>query len=276
VDPVLLSDWTLDPSILTGILVLAAIYALTAREDARPSRRHLACWTLGLASLVFALMSPLDVLSDDTLLTAHMIQHLFLLLIVPTLLLFGAPDRLLEILAEVAQLPFLRWLCQPLGAFAVATVVLWVWHVPYFYEAALNNSLLHAFEHLGYLVTATLYWWPILRPTSSPWPIAEPIQILYLFGGALTSSMVGALITFSSTVLYPTYLHPILFASFRQALGMSALDDQIFGGLLMWTVGGIWCFVAAMIAFAHWFAQEDQENTLPTLGYDLPRKGVSS
>jgi cytochrome c oxidase assembly factor CtaG len=276
VDSLLLIDWTLDPSILTGILGLAVVFAVTARADTRPSRRRLAAWTLGLASLVFALMSPLDALSDYTLLTAHMVQHLFLLLVIPTFLLFGAPDELLALLGDLARLPFCRWLAMPLGIFLFATVVLWVWHAPVFYEAALHNNLLHAFEHLGYLVTATLYWWPVLRPASYPWPIPEPIQIFYLFGGALTSSMVGALITFSSAVLYPTYLHPILFADVRTALGMSVFDDQTIGGLLMWTVGAIWCFVAAMVVFARWFGREAEENSDSTVGLDLPPKGVSS
>ncbi|HEX5416150.1 MAG TPA: cytochrome c oxidase assembly protein, partial [Chloroflexota bacterium] len=255
-DSLLLSAWTLDPSILSGLVGLAAVYAVTARADRYPSRGRLAAWALGLACLIFALMSPLDALSDHTLLTAHMIQHLFLLLVIPTLLLFGAPDRLLAVLGSLARLPGCRWVCMPLGSFALATVVLWAWHAPALYEAALRNDLLHAFEHLGYLVTATLYWWPVLRPATYPWPIAEPVQILYLFGGALTSSMVGALITFSSAVLYPTYLHPTMFADWRNGLGISVLGDQALGGLLMWTTGGVWCFVVAMVVFGRWFARE--------------------
>jgi len=276
VDSLLLNDWTLDPSILTGILGLAVVYTVTARADERPSRWRLTAWTLGLASLVFALMSPLDALSDHTLLTAHMIQHLFLLLVIPTFLLIGAPDRLLTLLGDLARLRFCRWLCMPVGIFLFATVVLWVWHVPTFYEAALHDNLLHVFEHLGYLVTATLYWWPVLRPGNYPWPIAEPIQIFYLFGGALTSSMVGALITFSSAVLYPTYIHPTVFAGFRSALGMTVFDDQTIGGLLMWTAGAVWCFVAAMIVFGRWFGREADDNASSTIELDLPPKGVSS
>lgn len=261
-DADLLRAWDWQPSVVAGLLALAALDAGLVIGERRGGRGdapgQAAMFALGLIALGLALISPLDALADHTMLTAHMAQHLILLLLTPTLLLLGAPERLLQVLARIARWPVLRWLGNPVGIFVLATLVLWVWHLPPLYEAALASESLHAMEHLTYLATATLYWWPVLRSETYPWAFVDPLQLLYIFGGAVTASLPGILITFSPEVIYPTYLQPTIFGEFRAALGLTALDDQVIGGLVMWTIGGFWNFAAAMIVFGRWLIRDER------------------
>jgi cytochrome c oxidase assembly factor CtaG len=255
VDALSVIAWNLNPSIILGIAVLAVAYLLAIRRGHWPvARTQVVSFVAGLVVLALALISPLDELSDHYLFTAHMLQHLLLLLVVPSLLLIGLPSE--------AFLAFRRFslsrrvldvVAPPVSAFLLSTAALWIWHTPAVYEAALHDETLHAAEHLCFLVTATLFWWPIARPETYPWPMPELFQFVYLFGAAVSSTMLAALITFSGGILYPTYALGGPYAVIRDALGLTPLADQQVGGLMMWIGGGIWYFGAVGIVLVRLF-----------------------
>lgn len=286
-----MTRWTLDPSILVGLLALGALPVLGPRIRLRrwPEEALLGgprdnrtvgsvagtgslaslAWYGGVFVLAIALVSPLDYLADHVIFAAHMLQHLLLLLVVPPLFLAGFSREGFRLARRViARLGWpARLVCRPFPSFITATAVVWTWHVPVFYEAALASEPLHALEHLSFLATALLFWWPIIRPEAHPAPMPDLFQFPYLLGAIITSSLLAAVITFAPTVLYVTYTDPA-FSAVRASLGLDPPSDQVLGGVMMWVGGGFWYLLAAGLVLVRWFARSDSS--------ELPSKELPS
>ncbi|HWE60282.1 MAG TPA: cytochrome c oxidase assembly protein, partial [Chloroflexota bacterium] len=254
---IFLSTWQLQPSVLIGCVALIALYLLLVPQPTMRFTSYLA----GVLVLACALLSPLDTLGDRYLFSAHMLQHLLLLLVVPPLLLIGLP---LELVDSALAYPRLRWfervVAQPLVAWPLATVTLLVWHAPALYDAALANEDIHIFQHLSFLFTATLFWWPVLAPLPER-RLSLPLCILYLLGASFVNSVLGILITFAPPGLYPAYLHPVGLPAIEHVIRdvwlIDPASDQQIGGLLMWVPGGMaYLFVIAAV-FGRWLGEPD-------------------
>jgi putative membrane protein len=256
----LTSTWSWDPSVLVGCAVLLGGYLAVVR-----SRWTSRGWffVAGVLVLLLALECPLDKLGDVYLFSAHMAQHLCLLFAVPPLLILGTPRWLAEWIIEqppmgrverVLSLPYLAW---PVGM-----VTEWAWHLPLFYNAALANENIHAFQHLSFVVTATIFWWPVLKPITSA-RLAPLSSVVYLFLGGAANSILGVILTYTPPGLYPTYVHPVdslgALSLIRDGWGISPELDQQAGGLLMW-VGGMLAFLYAIIgALARWYSAPEED-----------------
>jgi len=247
-------DWRLDPSILLGILSLAVVYALGVALPRRARAEQIISFFLGLLVLFTALESPLDTLGDTYLLSAHMAQHLLLVLVVPPLLLYGTPEWALR---PVLDLPVVgavaRWLTHGPVAFAVYNVVFALAHLPVFFDLTLRSEGAHIAEHLLFIGTGVLAWWPILSPVVTVPRLSYPFQMLYLFLATLPCSLVGALITLSGDVLYSPY------ATATRLWGISAQGDQQIAGLTMWIGGSLYYFFAFTIVFFAWSLHDEPE-----------------
>lgn len=253
--------WNWEPSLLIGLALQAGAYLLCVG----PLRRmfpgsapvplsQIQTFLLGTLTLFIALVSPLDILGDDYLLSAHMIQHLLLALIAPPLLLLGTPRWLLR---PAVTFPLGRSvgraLTHPVVVFLSFNIVFAIWHVPRYYDAALQDTTVHIIEHILFFATATLTWWPIFSPLDELPRLPEGGQVLYLFFQSLPAAILGAIITFAGDPLYPTY------ASAPRVWGMSVMADQQLGGLLMWVAGGLVFFIVLTIIFFRWFRDDDYE-----------------
>ncbi|HEX9077092.1 MAG TPA: cytochrome c oxidase assembly protein, partial [Anaerolineae bacterium] len=224
--------WSLEPSIWIGVAALVGGYLLArgpwrARfRDAQPvSRAQTILFLVGAIVLLIALVSPLDEISDYYLFSAHMVQHLLLTLVAPPLLLIGTPGWMLRpFLGYKAIAAPARVLTMPLVAFALFNLDFMIWHVPALYEATLENPGIHIVEHLLFIGTALLNWWPILSPLKELPRLPYPAQILYLFLDAVPSTVLGGILVFAPTVLYATY------EAAPRIFGISAPDDQLFAG----------------------------------------------
>jgi cytochrome c oxidase assembly factor CtaG len=255
-----LMTWSTEPTIWLGIALLVALYFLASGPwrsripDARPVERAQVAWfLLGMLIIWFALVSPLDEMSDQYLFSAHMVQHLLLTLVAPPLLLIGTPGWMLRPLLRNERVKAVaRVLTMPVVAFAVFNLDFMIWHVPALYEATLENEAIHIVEHLLFISTAFLNWWPILSPLPELPRLPYPAQILYLFLDAVPSTVLGAIFAFASNVMYATY------AAAPRIFGVSALDDQLFGGLIMAMPGGMIYLVALSIVFFLWLGREDR------------------
>ncbi len=191
-----------------------------------------------------------------------MFQHVLLLFVVPPLMLWGLPDSLLaRVLGAVPESSFIRKAAGPVPSLVLYAVSMWVWHLPSLYEAALGNEVIHLCEHLCFLGSATLFWWLIVRPGLSLAPIPALARIALLFGAAISSTGLAALLTFATTVLYPTYALGPPYSAVRDALGMTSLIDQQIGGLLMWIGGGSWYLGAVAIVFFRWFEGTSEDDS---------------
>jgi len=248
------TTWSFKPTVVfgCGALVWGYIGLLRGRMYAR------AIWyVLGVIILLLALTSPLDTLSHTYLFSAHMSQHLLLVLVVPPLLLLGLPAwgvRRLTAHPTIDRCE--RWFRQPLVAWLLGIGTLWLWHVPVLYNAALTHEALHIAEHLTFLVTATIFWWPIVTPVAKR-RMPPLVALPYLFAAAIANSLLGILLTFLPPGIYPTYIAPVdplgLVPMIRQVWGISPAIDQQMGGLLMWIPGGLVMLSALLGTLLRWF-----------------------
>jgi len=256
--------WDLHPSVVIGLVLLGGLYVFLG--GLRAERRRVTAFGAALLVIFVALNGPLHNLSDAYLFSAHMAQHLLLTLLFPPLLLYGTPAWVVRpLLASRWVTAPARILTRPVIAAATFTAPIVLWHVPLFYEAALRNHTLHILQHLVFLATAVLMWWPILSPVPELPRIAYPCQMLYLFLLGLPMSITGALITLSDAVLYPFYAEAP-----RVWKGVDALSDQQIGGLLMWVVGGLALWGAMTVVWFRWSVREqrgDAEQAVPLDAY---------
>lgn len=272
--PPILSSWSFEPLAAIGLSLIALIYWRGWRRLSRqaPNRfpiERLWAFFTGLGAIYFALASPFDAF-DRWLLIFHMIQHLFLTMIAPPLLLLGAPflpilSGLPRHVARTALGPFLtdpflqclgRFLVHPLFAGPVFMLSNLIWHVPALYELALRSGNWHKFEHACFLLTAILFWWPVIQP----WPY-RPVwpswaMIPYLLLADLQNTALGAFFSFSESVIYPAY------ANAPRIFQIPVLNDQTGAGALMWVAGSIFFLVPAGLLAMQYLAPA-QVNSAP-------------
>ncbi len=267
-----LESWSWDPTVLSGLAVAAALYASGWRRLSRPEFKHpvLAAWRAwcfagGLAAIWVALLSPIDSLSD-LFFFMHMIQHLLLVEVAAPLLLLGAP-----LLPMLWALPrdlrvglgslfgpgnplkgLLALLTHPLVAVSLYTGALGAWHLPPLYDAAQGRTVIHDTEHLIFLGTALLYWWPIIHPAGGRRRLSYAAAIPYLLPPMLTGSLIGALLTFAQHPLYATY------QQVPRLWGISVVQDQQLAGLIMWVPGGLVYIFPIFVLIALMLRQEDR------------------
>ena len=151
----LLGTWTVDP-VLLGVCCAAAglyVWAMGRSRRCWPVWR-LASFTCGLLVLLLALLSGIDQYADE-LLSVHIVEHLLLILLAPTLILWGAPIRLAlsacpppgrRAIAGLLRQRCVRLSTRPACGFALFTLVVLGTHLTGVYEVALRNQTIHACE----------------------------------------------------------------------------------------------------------------------------------
>jgi len=255
----LLWAWDFDATVVIGSILLLAGYFVTHRDNLSRSPWFVA----GVALMFVALESPLDALSDSYLFSAHMLQHLILLLAVPILLLLGLSRRFVDwILRSPFNRATERALGNPIVAWTLGMSALWVWHLPVLYNAALADENIHIVEHLCFLVSATIFWWPIFTPEPRCRMATMP-AVVYLALGAAASSLLAIWLTFEKPGLYPAYLSPTdplgILPMLREQWGLTPAVDQEVGGLIMWIPGGMVYLAAIVGVLARWYADPESE-----------------
>jgi cytochrome c oxidase assembly factor CtaG len=253
----LAATWDWEPTVLAGCAALLVAYALFAG----PLSTRAWLFGGGVGLLLLALVSPLDTLGDTYLFSAHMLQHLLLIMAVPPLLLLGIPpDLYARILRRRPARLAERLLGRPPVSWLLGICTLWLWHLPALYDAAVRDEGIHILQHLSFLVTSTIFWWPVLTPCAER-RLGLLASISYLMAASFASSILGVVITFAPPGLYPVYQQP--FDSFgalqliRQGWGLSYAVDQQVGGLIMWVTGGPVYLLAALLALVRWFREPD-------------------
>ena len=251
-------DWALHPSVLIGTGILGALYVwgigpLRRRKGWGPPvpAWRIACFVGGLVVLLGSLNGPIHDLSDYYLFSIHMVQHLLLTLVLPPLLLAGTPGWLLSPLVRHPTVRRVaRVVTHPIVAGGLFTVTLAAWHTVPAYELMMEDHDVHIFTHLLFMVTAVIMWWPVMSPVPELPALGLGARMLYLFVVGIPMQLVAAIITFADSVLYKWY------AVAPRTWGLSPLDDQKLGGLLMWIPGNLYLFGAIAVVFFIWAGQE--------------------
>jgi putative membrane protein len=253
--------WSWDPLILVGLVLSAVLYWRGDRPGHGIQQWERISYWIGWISLVIALVSPLHP-TGEVLFSAHMVQHEMLMLIAAPLIVLGRPlvaymwgmpeswRKPVGSIGKIAWLgSFWRWLTRPWNAWWIHAVALWCWHAPRLFEATLTSDTVHALQHLSFLVTALLFWWALLRGREGY--LGYGAGVFYVFTTGVHSSILGALLTFSTTPWYSGY------ARTTQAWGLTPLEDQQLGGLVMWVPAGLVFLAAGLVLFAKWMQSSD-------------------
>jgi len=267
-----LTSWNPDPWILAVILVLSGTYVTGVRRLWRRAGRgrglrrwHVGAYLAGMWTLVLALISPIDAMGE-TLFSVHMVQHMLLMVVAAPLLILGQPIiAFLWALPTVPRKGLSSWslratplrrgwsfVSHPFTVLLLHVGALWVWHIPTFYQAALQSPLLHTLEHASYLLTAMLFWWVLTRGARlGRWP-GYGAGMLYVFGAALQSGALGALLLFARAPWYPAH------AAGADLWGLDLLVDQQLAGALMWVPAGLVYTAAILLLFVAWLRKADR------------------
>ena len=243
-------DWPFDPSVYIGLVALCFAYAWLARSVEDVERKHTVYFVLGVLVMWLALESPIDTISDDYLDSVHMLQHVLLGFVAPPLLLLGLSH---DMAARLAAVPFVRAVAEPVPAQVIAAVVMIVWHVPAFYDATLRSESLHIFEHLTFIASGTLLFWPVLRDTGrwSRWRMSPGVKLLYLLVATLPQDGVALILLFSRQPFYEFYTHVP-----RIVPGLTAVIDQTLAGAVLMIIGKAAMTVCGLAIFFEWFGAE--------------------
>ena len=260
-----LTSWRLDPLVVVGLFGIGLVYVEATRRlnriGAELPRSRERCFLAGLVVVFLALDGPVDA-GASALLSVHMFQHMLLTMIAAPLVVLGAPVTLTlrasspktrtRILLPVLNSRMVRIAANPLVTWSVLFVVLWATHLTSLYEAAIQNRGLHALEHLAYLGSAVLFWWPVVGLDPIPARISHPARILYLFLAMPPMAFLGLAIYSSDHLLYTYY------ATVPGATITSALADQHLAGALMWE-GGMFVVVPALaFVLLDWMRREER------------------
>ncbi len=255
------TSWTFAPIVLVALAGYLGVYVArwrTARREGgarAASGWRLASFCGGIAALFVALVSPVDVLGEQ-LASMHMVQHLLIADVAAILLTLGLTRHILR--PATRRIHRIERAAGPFGSpwFAVVAYVgaMWLWHIPYLYDAALNHSGVHTLEHLSFAAAGLLYWWFLLSPIRSRQRLGGMGPVAYMASTKLLVGFLGILLAFSPELLYSPYDH----AGTRW--GMSALDDQHVAGLIMALEQSIVMGIALAWLFVRMLGESDEED----------------
>ncbi|MGA2538212.1 MAG: cytochrome c oxidase assembly protein [Terracidiphilus sp.] len=263
-------EWSPPAFLTTMVLLTAIVYvrgwiAIRKTRPAQFSAGRLTLFLLGLATLWLAIGSPMDGFAD-ALLSAHMIEHLLLMSFVPPLLLLGNPQvPLLRGLPRVVTVGFLgplfrlkslrksgHFLTKPMVAWIAMNVIFLGWHIPAAYDFALEHEGWHDFEHICFLASSILFWWPLIRP----WPTSERypgwVMIPYLVGADIANTILSAFLAFCDCPVYSYY------AEQPNPFHVSLMADQVTGAVIMWVIGSLVFLIPAAFITIRLLQQDSQ------------------
>lgn len=268
--------WYLDPVVAISMLVGSWLYLRGVRDlwgvaghGKVISTRQRASWFAAMGSLVIALFSPLDALGG-ALFSAHMVQHLILFVVTPWLLAYARPGLGIwwgipggwrsRIGSGVGSSGVVRFLHQasrnPIVMVTLFTAVLWLWHTPALYNAALRSDFIHAVEHFTFMAGAYMLWsWlvSVQHGATGPGANRQGLAIIIVFVTVMQSGVLGAILTFSRKPLYAMH------EDYTQVWGLTLIQDQQIAGLLMWVPMGMTFTLVALLLFRSWLLASERQ-----------------
>lgn len=240
-----LTSWSLNPIVLGGCVLAILLYLFFFGWQ-----RRIAFLGLGLAIVVAALDSPLSMLANGYLFSAHMGQHLLLLLVAPIWFLLSLPR-------DVSLTKKAGWWSHPLVGWLAGIGSMWIWHAPALCDAAVSSRPVYALQSLSLVLLGSVFWWQVMAPREEE-RLTPLAGIGYLFTACTACSLLGIILTFSPVRVCPIYLQPVdplgLLTLIRDRWGMTPEMDQQIGGLLMWVPMCLIYLAAIFSQLVRWFS----------------------
>jgi putative membrane protein len=244
--------------------------AMRRRPRDRQARWRACSFYAGLLTIVIALVSPIDSLSQK-LFWVHMIQHVLLLTIAAPLIVVGAPwmsiwrplplDFRRQAARAVARSPWLaplraaaRALGRPLGAWLAFSFDLLLWHIPAAYDSTLSHVWVHACEHITFLLFGILLWAQVLDSPPLRSRLRPDQRVYYIISAAVVGWLLSLVLAFAPEPLYPVYAHIA-----NRPGGISALVDQQLAAGVMLGPGSLTMTVFAFFGLYRWLEAPGEE-----------------
>jgi PQQ-dependent catabolism-associated beta-propeller protein len=253
--------WSFEPLVITGLALTAVLFTLGQRRKKSSRIGEQISFALGWFALVVALISPLHAWGR-VLFSAHMSQHEVLMLVAAPLLVLGRPVAVFlsafpvvwaRRIGNIGKIVWVnrvwRALTIPFVAWLVHAIALWIWHVPVLFDAVLQNELVHTLQHLSFLISALLFWWALIHGPQGA--MGYGAAVLYLFTTSIHSGALGALLALAGFVWYPSYV------GLTSSWGLTPLEDQQLGGLIMWIPAGLVYLIAGLALFVGWLREAE-------------------
>jgi putative membrane protein len=228
-----------------------------------------ASFIAGWLTLAFSLTSPIHEIGEQ-LFSAHMLQHEIMILVSAPLVSASHPAatflwafspryrcNLGGWVHSVEEMGWFRFLARPLAVWLLEAFALWIWHIPALYQATLTSDVINAAQHLSFFFTAVLFWSALYGVNRRVMDYGA--ATLYVFATAVHCSALGALLTFSTILWYPAY------ANTTERSGMTALEDQQLGGVIMWIPSGVVFILIGLALFAQWLSESERRVKLGSL-----------
>ena len=262
----LVTSWTLDPLQLAPIALIAGAYATRARTLARRGQPvpwwRVALFILGLALLVIAVASPVAAVAETELFSFHMTQHLLLGDLAPLCLLAGLTGPLLRPVLALPGVMRLRVLANPFVALPIWAANLALWHLPRFYESAVENGGVHALEHVAFFTAGIVLWLPVLETLPAPEWFGTGAKLGYIVGVRLVATVLGNVFVWAGSPFYDVY------ETGGDYLGLSPEADQSLAGSLMMLEGSVVTIVAIALLFLRMAQEGEIRQELIERGHD--------
>jgi cytochrome c oxidase assembly factor CtaG len=260
-----LTSWTFDPLQLASLALLGFLYfrrVHTLAERGTPVERwRLWCFSGGLASLFFVLASPVDALGEEQFLFMHMTQHIVIGDLAPLLIVAGLTGPILRPMLALPVIGRLRMLGHPLVALPLWALNLYIWHLPFLYEAALHHDVVHALQHTLFFFCGVLFWAAVLEPLPGPSWFGSGAKLLYIVVARLIGMVLANVMLWSSSVFYSTYDHAARW-------GITPQSDQGIAGSTMMIVDSIVTICAIAWLFLRLANESELKQRLIEEGHD--------
>jgi len=259
--------WHGHPDALIGLSLLLTIYMAAIGPIRKrfnlastSSPRETTLFTSGVLVIFLCLLSPLHILSDEYLFSAHMLQHVLLTLIAPPLLIIGTPGWFFSPLLKLnVVFRMFKLLLHPVSAIIIFNLVFSLWHFPGLYNLSVTYHSVHVGEHILFMVAAFIMWWPICSKVDELPRLSYPIQLIYLFVMSLAQIIVFGIITFAQEPIYTHYIDA------PRIWNISPLWDQQIGGIIMKVGSGFLFLILMIITFFKWFNEGSENDTTGTI-----------
>ena len=254
-------EWTFSPPILLSLALWTGVYAWRFRNARREAGgrgagfRQAAAFAGCIVVLLIALVSPIDALGEDYLFSMHMTQHILLGDIAPLLLLLSLSRVIMRPATRRLQSVERRLgrLANPVTFIVIWLALLYIWHIPALYNAALENSFVHALEHVVFFTAGVTIWWPLIQPVPMRHRLSGLGTFAYIGGAKVGLGILGLFLTWSGSVIYSYY------QDVPRIWGLSAVQDQNVGGAIMMVEQSLVLVITFTILFVRMLLQSEED-----------------
>ncbi|HVU79102.1 MAG TPA: cytochrome c oxidase assembly protein [Gaiellaceae bacterium] len=266
--PSLLSPWSLEPLQVAPTVIVALLYLRRTRTLAQAGRpvplaRRVVFW-IGIGIVVLALNSPIDALGEEHFFFLHMTQHVLIGDLAPLCFVYGLTGPVLRPVLAIRAVDRLRFLTHPFVALPIWAVNLYMWHIPFLYDAALHHDSVHALEHFGFFTGGALMWAPVVETLPAPLWFGTGAKLGYIAAVRLIETVLANVFIWSSHSFYGVYQH-------APEWGITPVHDQNLAGIAMMAEGSIVTLVALAWLFLRLAEEGETRQSLIEQGLD-PRQ----